>query len=185
MKTKLISIGARLGVVGSVGCLLLLLTGCLEYDDTSSPSTGTQAPPPLEQVPAAEGTPESETEAAPPPAAPIGGADVFRYEPGPTSTRIYVPRQFGMWNLSIVSLRPHVQLWGPTRTSAYPVVIPIGGAEFARRASSVSSGPGILIHAKTSHERTGNQADATWRIPDPTRSYVGDETRVQPGERPH
>lgn len=176
--------GIRSGLVGCLGGLLLL-TGCLEYDDTSSPSTVTQAPSP-EPVPAAEGAPDQEPEEAPPPTAPpTGGADVFRYEPGPNSTRIYVPRQFGMWNLSIVSLRPHVQLWGPTRTGAYPVVIPIGGAEFARRASRVSSGPGILIHAKTSHERTGTQADATWRIPDPTRSYVGDGTRVRPGERPH
>ncbi len=181
MKNKTSRIRARLSIAGWLSCVLLL-AGCLELDDTSSPATVVETPP-EEPAPAAQRAPTTEDSAASD--VPSGPTDVFRYEPGVNSTRIYVPRQFGMWNLSIVSLRPHVQLWGPTRTSAYPVVIPIGGAEFARRARNVSSGPGILIHAKTSFERTGTQADATWRIPDPTRSYVGDGTRVQPGERPH
>ncbi len=184
------------------GILLVTMSifalGCLEYDNTSTtdgspapasvPEPVVEEPSPAPRQEVAERTePEPEPERVPEPQ-PVEVSeynDTFRYVPGEDSVRIYIPRQFGMWQLGVLSLRPHVQLWGPTRTTSYPVVVPIGGEELARRAARVSHGSAILIHANTSNETTGPHANATWRIPDPTRSYSGDGTRVRDGERPH
>ena len=111
--------------------------------------------------------------------------DQFRYEPGATATRITVPRRFGMWQIGVLSLSPHHQLWGPTRTSEHTVTVPFGGKQLGQMALQHSRFAALLIHANTSNETTGDHRSASWRIHDPDRIYVGDETRVKPGERPH
>ena len=182
-------------LAGALIVLIVFVMGCLEYDNTSptgNPATeqvsGSEAGPerPQSNEPSAkpsEDPPALKPEPEPPsPPAPTEHGDIFRYEPGTNTVTIYVPRQFGMWQLTIVSLRPHHYLWGPNKTRGYPVVVPIGGAELARMSRNVSNGPAILVYANTSNETTGAHASVGWRIPDPTRSYRGDGTRLREGE---
>ncbi len=131
------------------------------------------------------GQPRPQPEPHPEPQPDPQPADQFRYEPGATSTRITVPRRFGMWQLGVLSLSPHHQLWGPTRTSEHTVTVPFGGKQLGQMALQHSRFAALLIHANTSNETTGDHRSASWRIHDPDRIYVGDETRVKPGERPH
>ena len=122
----------------------------------------------------------------PAPTPPPSPTDIFRYEPGATSTKVTIPRAAGVWKFTVLSLSPHHYIVGPHNVSANVVTVPHGGAELGRMAVAAGGrGPSLLIHANTSNWTTGPHRSVSWRIPDPTKTYLGDATRVRDGEKPH
>ena len=119
---------------------------------------------------------------AAPEAPPQEPADQFAYEPGPTSTKISVPRSFGVWKMHIFSRRKHVTLYGPDHTTGPSWTIPMSGA--ALKAASLAAGDdgSIMVFVNTSKEMTGGSRNAAWRIMDPTKPQSGDGDRLKAGE---
>ena len=115
------------------------------------------------------------------PTEPAEPADQFSYEPGESSTRVYIPRRFRVWKFWITSRRKHNSIIGPLSGDG-PWTINMSGADL-RKASLDSGDDGsLLVFINTYTQQTGNLNNAGWRIMDPTKTVTGDADRLKPGE---
>lgn len=120
-------------------------------------------------------------EPSPTPDEPSAPADQFAYQPGESSTRIYIPRRFRVWKFWITSRRKHNPIIGPLGGDG-PWTIDMSGADL-RKASLDSGDDGsLLVFVNTYTQQTGDLNNAGWRIMDPTKAVTGDSTRLKPGE---
>ena len=115
------------------------------------------------------------------PPEPTEPADQFSYEPGASSTRVYIPRRFRVWKFWITSRRKHNAIIGPLGGDG-PWTIDMSGADL-RKASLDSGDDGsLLVFVNTYTQQTGDLNNAGWRIMDPLKSQYGDGDRLKPGE---
>lgn len=106
----------------------------------------------------------------------------FSYSPGESSTTIYVPPSFGVWQLNIFSRRKHHTLYGPDRTTGPSWTIPMSGADLKAASLAAGDDGSVMVFVNTSREKTGDNRNAAWRVMDPTKAQSGDGDRLKAGE---
>lgn len=116
---------------------------------------------------------------------PVDESDTFLWEPRGDTVFIRIPRSLPFWQLTLVTLSPHVYILGPMPESRHEITLQGSGAHWAQVAVAANPKkyPSIMVYVNTNEGQATGTRSAGWRIIDPTMRYEGDEgLRLQPGE---